>query len=60
MNANVEITALDLSFRRKALAGFTVGLALYVVVVAALYLGALLRLPGWQDKGMHWDYPFFP
>jgi ABC-2 type transport system permease protein len=37
MNANTEITTLDLSFRRKALVGFTVGLALYVLVVVVLY-----------------------
>jgi ABC-2 type transport system permease protein len=37
VNANLEITTLDLSFRRKALVGFTVGLVLYVVVVVALY-----------------------
>jgi ABC-2 type transport system permease protein len=37
VNANLEITTLDLSFRRKALVGFTVGLVLYVVIVVALY-----------------------
>jgi beta-exotoxin I transport system permease protein len=37
MSANFEITTLDLSFRRKALVSFTVGLVLYVVVVVALY-----------------------
>ena len=37
MKANLEITTLDLSFRRKALLGFTVGLVLYVVVVVVLY-----------------------
>jgi ABC-2 type transport system permease protein len=37
VNANLEITSLDLSFRRKALVGFTVGLVLYVVVIVALY-----------------------
>ena len=37
MNAKVEIATLDLSFRRKALVGFTAGLVLYVLVVVALY-----------------------
>ncbi len=37
MNANIEITTLDLSFRRKALIAFTVGLVLYMLVVVALY-----------------------
>ena len=37
MKANLEITTLDLSFRRKARIGFTVGLVLYVVVIVALY-----------------------
>jgi ABC-2 type transport system permease protein len=37
MNANLEITTLDLSFRRKALIGFTIGLVLYVAVIVALY-----------------------
>jgi beta-exotoxin I transport system permease protein len=37
VNANLEITTLDLSFRRKALVGFTVGLVLYVMVIVALY-----------------------
>jgi beta-exotoxin I transport system permease protein len=37
VKANLEITTLDLSFRRRALVGFTVGLVLYVVVVVALY-----------------------
>ncbi len=37
MNANLEITTLDLSLRRKARIGFTVGLVLYVVVIVALY-----------------------
>jgi len=37
MTANPEIATLDLSFRRKALLGFTIGLVLYVVVVVALY-----------------------
>ena len=35
MKANLEITTLDLSFRRKTLVGFTVGLVLYVVVIAS-------------------------
>ncbi len=34
---NAEITTLDLSFRRKSVIGYTVGLALYVIVVVALY-----------------------
>jgi ABC-2 type transport system permease protein len=34
---NLEITTLDLSFRRKACIGFTVGLVLYVLVIVALY-----------------------
>jgi ABC-2 type transport system permease protein len=37
VKANLEITTLDLSFRRKALIGFTVGLVLYVLVIVALY-----------------------
>ncbi len=37
MSANLEIITLDLSFRRKAIVGFTIGLVLYVVVVVALY-----------------------
>lgn len=34
---NVEITTLDLSMRRKSLIGYSVGMALYVLVVVALY-----------------------
>jgi len=34
---NPEITTLDVSLRRKSLVGFTVGLALYVVICVALY-----------------------
>lgn len=34
---NFEITTLDLSFRRKSLVGYSVGMALYVLVVVALY-----------------------
>ena len=37
MRANLEITTLDLSFRRKAIVGFTIGLVLYILVVVALY-----------------------
>lgn len=37
MKVNLEITTLDLSFRRKARIGFTVGLALYVLAIVALY-----------------------
>jgi beta-exotoxin I transport system permease protein len=37
VKANLEITSLDLSFRRKARIGLTVGLVLYVVVIVALY-----------------------
>jgi ABC-2 type transport system permease protein len=37
VNGNLEITSLDVSLRRKALVGFTVGLVLYVVVIVALY-----------------------
>ena len=32
-----ELIALDLSFRRKSLIGYSVGMALYVLVVVALY-----------------------
>ncbi|MBK5288271.1 MAG: ABC transporter permease [Acidimicrobiia bacterium] len=32
-----EIAALDVSFRRKSIIGYTVGLAVYVLVVVALY-----------------------
>ena len=34
---NTEILTLDLSFRRKSLIGYSVGMALYVLVVVALY-----------------------
>jgi beta-exotoxin I transport system permease protein len=34
---NAEITTLDLSFRRKSIVGYSVGMALYVFVVVALY-----------------------
>jgi ABC-2 type transport system permease protein len=37
VSANLEIATLDLSLRRKARIGFTVGLVLYVVVIVALY-----------------------
>lgn len=37
MSARLEVATLDLSLRRKAIIGFTVGLVLYVVVVVALY-----------------------
>jgi ABC-2 type transport system permease protein len=37
VTADLEIATLDLSLRRKALVGFTVGLVLYVVVIVALY-----------------------
>jgi ABC-2 type transport system permease protein len=37
VNAELEITTLDLSLRRKALIGFTIGLVLYVVVIVVLY-----------------------
>jgi beta-exotoxin I transport system permease protein len=33
----LEITTLDLSFRRKATIGYTIGMALYVFVIVALY-----------------------
>lgn len=34
---NVEIATLDLSMRRKSLIGYSVGMALYVLIVVALY-----------------------
>jgi ABC-2 type transport system permease protein len=34
---NTEILTLDLSFRRKSLIGYSVGMALYVLIVVALY-----------------------
>jgi ABC-2 type transport system permease protein len=34
---NTEVATLDLSFRRKSLIGYSVGMALYVLVVVALY-----------------------
>jgi ABC-2 type transport system permease protein len=34
---NLEITTLDLSFRRRSIVGYTVGMALYVFIVVALY-----------------------
>lgn len=34
---NVEITTLDLSFRRRSIIGYSIGMALYVLVVVALY-----------------------
>ena len=34
---STEITTLDLSFRRKSLIGYSVGMAVYVLVVVALY-----------------------
>jgi ABC-2 type transport system permease protein len=34
---NLEITTLDLSFRRKSIIGYTIGMALYVFVIVALY-----------------------
>jgi ABC-2 type transport system permease protein len=37
VSATTEVTTLDLSFRRKALIGFTVGLALYALVIVVLY-----------------------
>jgi ABC-2 type transport system permease protein len=34
---NLEITTLDLSFRRKSIIGYTLGMAVYVLIVVALY-----------------------
>ena len=34
---NVEIATLDLSFRRRSTIGYSIGMALYVLVVVALY-----------------------
>ena len=34
---NVEIATLDLSFRRKSTIGYTIGMALYVLVIVVLY-----------------------
>lgn len=34
---NVEVATLDLSFRRKSTIGYSIGMALYVLVIVALY-----------------------
>ncbi len=34
---NLEITTLDVSFRRKSIVGYTIGMALYTFVIVALY-----------------------